>query len=124
VPRSVFPSLLEVANMQGRNEIFITSKLFEHHHEPEMVPLAIEDTLKHLGVDCKQSRQVLATANNQADLDLYLMHWPAAIKPEASTPKGQLSKKWNLKENGKPDTDVKLSEDSTLLLLEGDLADA
>jgi hypothetical protein len=44
------------------------------------------------------------------------MHWPAAIKPEASTPKGQLSKKWNLKENGKPDTDVKLSEDSTFAL--------
>jgi len=43
-----------------RSELFITSKLFEIHHHPEHVELAIKDTLKKLGTDY---------------LDLYLMHW-------------------------------------------------
>jgi diketogulonate reductase-like aldo/keto reductase len=43
-----------------REEIFVTSKLFELHHRPEHVQLAIKDTLNNLGLDY---------------LDLYLMHW-------------------------------------------------
>jgi diketogulonate reductase-like aldo/keto reductase len=43
-----------------RSEIFITSKLFEIHHHPEHVELAIKDTLNKLKTDY---------------LDLYLMHW-------------------------------------------------
>ena len=43
-----------------RSEIWITSKLFEYHHHPEHVEMALKDTLKKLGTDY---------------LDLYLMHW-------------------------------------------------
>lgn len=43
-----------------REEIHITSKLFELHHHPEHVELACKDTLKNLGVEY---------------LDLYLLHW-------------------------------------------------
>lgn len=58
-----------------------------------MVPKAIADTLKNL--DCGY-------------LDLYLMHWPAAIKPDAPAD-GSLSRKWALNSKGKPDTDYELS---------------
>lgn len=43
-----------------REELWITSKLFELHHHPEHVELAVKDTLKNLGLEY---------------LDLYLMHW-------------------------------------------------
>jgi diketogulonate reductase-like aldo/keto reductase len=43
-----------------RDQFWITSKLFELHHHPEHVSLAIKDTLKNLGLEY---------------LDLYLLHW-------------------------------------------------
>jgi len=43
-----------------REELWLTSKLFEYHHHPEHVEMALNDTLKKLGTDY---------------LDLYLMHW-------------------------------------------------
>jgi len=76
-----------------REQLFITSKLFEHHHHPDMVPKAIADTLKNL--DCGY-------------LDLYLMHWPAAIKPDAPAD-GSLSRGMAMNSKGKPDTDYELS---------------
>lgn len=55
-----------------REEIWITSKLFEFHHNH--VRQAVQDTLDKLGVKY---------------LDLYLMHWNIAFVPE-DVPAGQL----------------------------------
>ncbi|XP_030762025.1 aldo-keto reductase family 1 member B1-like [Sitophilus oryzae] len=50
-----------------REEIYITSKLWNTMHRPDIVEPAIRTTLKHLGLDY---------------LDLYLIHWPFALKEE------------------------------------------
>ncbi|KAI9340975.1 NADP-dependent oxidoreductase domain-containing protein [Pilaira anomala] len=54
-----------------REEIFITSKLWNTHHRKEYVKSAVKASLKALGVDY---------------LDLYLVHWPVSFinsgKPE------------------------------------------
>ncbi|WWD22324.1 hypothetical protein CI109_106815 [Kwoniella shandongensis] len=81
-----------------REEIWITSKLFELHHHPEHVELALKDTLKNLGVDY---------------LDLYLLHWNINLQVDA--PKGVLPT-WDhvvKAENGKKKLDVELSDDVT-----------
>lgn len=49
-----------------REEIFITSKLWNSDHAPERVEIAIRKSLHDLQLDY---------------LDLYLMHWPIAFKP-------------------------------------------
>ena len=79
-----------------REELWITSKLFELHHHPEHVELAIKDTLKNLGIDY---------------LDLYLMHWNINWQVEA--PEGKLPQNENAKvsKEGKKLLDVPLSDD-------------
>jgi alcohol dehydrogenase (NADP+) len=49
-----------------RQDMFITTKLWNTHHRPERVQPALEGSLKRLGID---------------DLDLYLMHTPFAFQP-------------------------------------------
>lgn len=48
-----------------REEIFLTSKLWNNNHRAERVEKALDRTLSDLGVDY---------------LDLYLIHWPCAFK--------------------------------------------
>ena len=50
----------------SRDELFITSKLWNTHHNPEDVEPAFRKSLKDLAVDY---------------LDLYLIHWPVAFEP-------------------------------------------
>ncbi|ORX33560.1 putative aldehyde reductase i [Kockovaella imperatae] len=81
-----------------REEIWITSKLFEYHHEPKYVEMALKDTLKKLGVDY---------------LDLYLMHWNICFQVDA--PEGELPLKEHLVKNdeGTVKLNVPLSDDVT-----------
>ncbi|GAA5889377.1 hypothetical protein JCM8208_007859 [Rhodotorula glutinis] len=52
-----------------RNEIFITSKLWNSQHKSDLVEAALDDTLKELGLEY---------------LDLYLIHWPVAFPAEGN----------------------------------------
>ena len=64
-----------------RDQIFLTTKLWNNKHHPEDVPKTLEDSLRDLQVEY---------------VDLYLMHYPVASKRgEVDIPK----------ENGKPVTE-------------------
>lgn len=54
-----------------RNELWITSKLWCDSHAPEAVLPALTKTMNDLGVSY---------------LDLYLVHWPIALKPQVELP--------------------------------------
>ena len=56
-----------------REEVFITSKLWNTMHAPDDVEKGLKQTLSDLGLEY---------------LDLYLMHWPIALKREALFPFG------------------------------------
>ncbi|CAF4924058.1 unnamed protein product [Rotaria sp. Silwood1] len=57
-----------------REDLFITTKLWNQHHSPEDVQWAINDSLKKLRLDY---------------VDLYLMHWPIAFKNMKENPWSQ-----------------------------------
>lgn len=55
-----------------RDQLWITSKLWNNAHAPEAVEPALRTTLEHLQLEY---------------LDLYLIHWPVVWKQEVSFPK-------------------------------------
>ncbi|KII94321.1 hypothetical protein PLICRDRAFT_101939 [Plicaturopsis crispa FD-325 SS-3] len=61
-----------------REEIFVTSKLWNNSHRPELVEADLDLTLKQLGLTY---------------LDLYLIHWPVPFRPgkelSPTTPDGK-----------------------------------
>jgi len=61
------PAVAKAIKASGipRNELFITTKLWNNSHYPEDVEAALDASLKDLGTDY---------------LDLYLMHWPSAFE--------------------------------------------
>ncbi|MDN3670857.1 aldo/keto reductase [Echinicola jeungdonensis] len=79
-----------------REELWITSKLWNDSHEEHQVFSALENTLKDLQLDY---------------LDLYLVHWPLALKKGVDFPEGTgdfltldqapLSKTWKKMEEAK-----------------------
>ncbi|KAI6168647.1 NADP-dependent oxidoreductase domain-containing protein [Pisolithus thermaeus] len=58
--KKVIPSVVR------REDLFITSKLWNSAHQPDQAEPALDETLQQLGVDY---------------LDLYLVHWPVAFEP-------------------------------------------
>jgi len=59
-----YKEILEAGEVK-REELFIATKLWSTHHEPERVEEALTDSLKKLNLDY---------------VDVYYIHWPAAFK--------------------------------------------
>ncbi|KAI8885991.1 Aldo/keto reductase [Backusella circina FSU 941] len=53
-----------------REQLFVTTKLWNTSHRPELVQPALEESLRNLQLDY---------------IDLYLMHWPVAFVPSKKT---------------------------------------
>ncbi|TFK82385.1 Aldo/keto reductase [Polyporus arcularius HHB13444] len=58
--KKVIPSVVK------REELFITTKLWNTSHKPELVEKELDESLKQLGLDY---------------VDLFLIHWPVAFPP-------------------------------------------
>ncbi|MEO0758270.1 MAG: aldo/keto reductase [Cyanobacteria bacterium J06648_16] len=61
------------AGVLKREELFLTSKLWNSFHGPDDVEAGCRETLEALGLDY---------------LDLYLIHWPVSFRPDKVMPEG------------------------------------
>lgn len=85
-----------------RSEIFVTTKFWPHWAAPENVELCLDQFLENAGLDF---------------VDLYLIHWPVAIKPVSrdalltakTGPGTSLTDKGQQVEDGKPVIDWEYS---------------
>ncbi|KAK2001893.1 aldo/keto reductase [Colletotrichum falcatum] len=66
VAQGLKKALAEIPGLK-REDIWITSKLWNNNHRPENVEAALDETLNELGLDY---------------LDLYLIHWPVTFKKD------------------------------------------
>ncbi|KAJ3677062.1 hypothetical protein LUZ60_002786 [Juncus effusus] len=61
---------LRLGIVKSRDELFITSKLWNTDSHPELVLPALRKSLSNLGIEY---------------LDLYLIHWPMSMKPQEAS---------------------------------------
>ncbi|KAL8635713.1 MAG: hypothetical protein Q9228_006823 [Teloschistes exilis] len=73
---------LKKANLK-RSDIWITSKLWNDHHEPKLAVEALQQTLVDLGIEY---------------LDLWLMHWPVSTSPKTGKTKVGYLDAWHTME--------------------------
>ncbi|ORZ01317.1 NADP-dependent oxidoreductase domain-containing protein [Syncephalastrum racemosum] len=66
VGRAIRDALAE--NNLKRSDLFVTTKLWNTYHRPELVPVAFQKSLENLDIEY---------------IDLYLMHWPVSLAPTA-----------------------------------------
>ncbi|CEH12281.1 aldo keto reductase [Ceraceosorus bombacis] len=86
-----------IPSVVKREDLFITSKLWNNVHKPHLIEAGLDDTLKELGTDY---------------LDLYLIHWPVPLDSGDDVtnllPKGE-------EKNSKGDAFAKLDLKTTLV---------
>ncbi|OAX77714.1 hypothetical protein ACJ72_07985, partial [Emergomyces africanus] len=78
-----------------REDVFITSKLWNIHHKPELVEKSLDISLNELGLDY---------------IDLFLIHWPVAFEYRSDTELFPLDSA-----STHPEKDIKIDDSVSLI---------